>query len=109
LSAEVLEKYFIHISPANTGTIFPSDNDVESRVMKIILFLVAVYSLIINQCQQKPVVATKMPSGYVQPDYRDRLTEPERSVPYNPIIPKNNGISTASLHYSLASSTMFKK
>jgi hypothetical protein len=77
--------------------------------MKIILFLAAVYSLIINQCQQKPVVSTRMPSGYVQPSYRDSITEPERAVRYSPFIPKNNGISTAALNYSLASSVMFKE
>jgi hypothetical protein len=31
MSAKVLEKHFIQTTPANTGTIFPSYYDVESR------------------------------------------------------------------------------
>jgi hypothetical protein len=72
--------------------------------MKMILFLAAVYSLIINQCQQKKSSA-RMPASFVVPVDKDSISEDARIIKYNNIpSTENKPIVTAAINYSLASS-----
>lgn len=79
--------------------------------MKIILFLAAVYSLIINQSQQKSTPANNRPASYVSPAvYTDSMAEAIRAVriEHKKAATNNNRLASP-LQYTLFSAAVFKE
>jgi hypothetical protein len=76
--------------------------------MKIILFLAAVYSLIINQCQQKTTHSSTPPASYISPAVQDSLVEASSiTTPDNNRLPANKKAAFVSVNYTLTSSAFF--